>query len=266
MTLHIFEKLMQKSKTCIVILIFFVSLFSASLVFASIAPEKRPERQQMRTSVAIPCCGKHFQHLFSLLQYYVDQTQLPDEVVISLSDVERIHQEEIDTLEHFSWPFALKIIKKAGRESAGQNRNIAAENCTSEVILFQDADDVPHPQRVEVVKFVFENYYIDHLMHLWVPPQCHFPHYAPEEVVLVHTPSYDGIRDTELMLGGCRATLHNGNICLTREIAKHNKWDSVFGYDRDVQYNMSIYEQPATRTFVICAPLLIYRNELSSFL
>ena len=45
------------------------------------------------------------------------KTQLPDEVIISLSDVELLSQNEIKSLESFIWPFILKIIKKEGRIS-----------------------------------------------------------------------------------------------------------------------------------------------------
>src|ERR1700722_12940871 len=115
------------------ILILYLLLFTASHAFTCSPPVKRKTPKVMTTSVAIPCCGKHFQLLYPLLQSYSTQTVVPDEVVISLSDVEQLYKESVDRLDKYAWPFPLKIIRKEGRESAGQNRNIAAEHCKNDV-------------------------------------------------------------------------------------------------------------------------------------
>ncbi len=248
-------------------LILCVFLCCLSPVFCALPPEKYPERQHMRTSVVVPCCQKHFKHLRGLLQYYTEQTQLPDEVVISLSDVEQINREEIDNLEHLSWPFILKIIKSEGRKSAGDNRNIAVAHCSNEVVLCQDADDIPHPQRVEIVKFVFENYHVDHLMHLYLfdrilGPEARFSLYVPEEVELVHYSIYSG--DPFNTLNRWGYGVHNGNICISKELGLQYKWDTRFWHGEDVDFNVDVYNRPF-RTIVVRAPLLFYRYGLSSF-
>jgi glycosyltransferase involved in cell wall biosynthesis len=265
MIYHLTRKLKQISKTSNINLILCIFLFSISYGFCAVPPDKRPERLHMQTSVAIPCCAKHFQHLHSLLQHYANQTQLPDETVISLSDVEQIAKDKIDNLEHLSWPFILKIIKSNGRKSAGENRNIAVAHCSNEVILCQDADDIPHPQRVEIVKFIFENYHVDHLMHLWLKPEFEFSVYIPEEVELIHHSRYPEAGNVFLMYKGWRSEVHNGNICLSKELSLRYKWNTGFQIGEDVNLNWRVYDQP-TRTFVIREPLLIYRNKLSSFL
>jgi hypothetical protein len=42
---------------------------------------------------------------------------------------------------------------------------MAEELCLGDIILYQDADDLPHPQRVEIVKQYFETHDIVHLTH-----------------------------------------------------------------------------------------------------
>ena len=121
---------------------------------------KREFTEPLKTSIIIPCAGAHFQHLNVLLQSYEHQTCLPDEVVISLSSTEELNISEIDTMENNAWPFKIKILRTFGKQSAGLNRNIASSHATGDIFIYQDADDIPHPQRVEIVKFLFENYFI----------------------------------------------------------------------------------------------------------
>lgn len=216
----------------------------------------RPQVKEMSTSVLIPCCKKHFSLLENILGCYEKQTCLPDEVVISLSDVEKINKDEIDRLENLPWSFDLKIVRKIGKESAGQNRNIAYKNSTKDIIIYQDADDLPHPQRVEIVKYLFETYYIDHLIHRWIPPEDHFIPYTKENLNVIPCSTYNEVNRFSY--------IHNGNVCMTREVADKIVWESVFGYDRDVQYNMRVY-QAFKNTVFLNANLVIYRNFLSAF-
>ena len=119
----------------------------------------------MTTSIVIPCVPQHFGHIFGLLYQYEHQTCIPDQIVISLSESECMSDEEFLFVENYHWPFELKIIKNHGKRSAGENRTIGSEHSCGDLILLQDADDIPHPQRVEIVKYIFEHYFIDHLMH-----------------------------------------------------------------------------------------------------
>jgi glycosyltransferase involved in cell wall biosynthesis len=243
----------KKNSFFAICIVFAYSIFSVGFCNELLS---RPESKSMTTSVLIPCCKKHFSLLENLLGSYEKQTCLPDEIVISLSDVEKLNKDDIDRLENLPWSFDLKIIKKEGKESAGQNRNIAYKNSKGDVIIYQDADDLPHPQRVELIKYLFENYYIDHLMHTWIYPQDHFKPYIKEKLILVPCATYNDLRRYEF--------LHNGNVSMTREVADKIVWESVFGYDRDVEFNMRVY-QAFKNKVLLRADLIIYRNSLSAF-
>lgn len=227
-----------------------------SLCSQSFQLHKRPFVQEMKTSVIIPCCGKHFQFIPSLLEYYAQLSTLPNEIVISLSNVEHLEKEQIDEVENHFWPFQLKIIRHAGKKSAGQNRNIACENSSGDIILCQDADDIPHPQRVEIIKYIFENYEIDHLIHKWANSDYCFLPYDLNKLKILRCKTYAQADSHHF--------IHNGNICITREVAKKIKWEGTFSVGEDVRFNKKVY-QLFNNNAVLLAPLLIYRKELSSF-
>ena len=222
---------------------------------ATVSVEKRFQPQAMTFSVVIPCSGVHFQHLEPLLQEYAHQTRLPDDVVVALSLVETLRKEEISALESYPWPFRFLLLKHEGKRSAGMNRNVACTRATGDVILCQDADDLPHPQRVEIVKYLFENYEIEHLMHEWVGPGQDFPLYAPEEILPERFKKYDDIT----------WEVHNGNVSLLRSLTRNTHWDDVFFCDHDTHFNRWIYRR-CKNTAVIHSKLVMYRRYLSSFL
>lgn len=219
------------------------------------ALERKISPSPMTVSVIVPCAGQHLQFLPRLLEEYVKQTCLPDEIVISLSSVEHLKKEEIDALENRSWPFLLKILRFIGKQSPGLNRNLAAMQTGGDILISQDADDLPHPQRVEIVKFFFENYEIDHLLHKWLPEEGEIAIYDKTEIAVKHFDAYDEIYKTSF-----GDHLHNGNNALKREVARKIPWDDVktLTSDHDVKFNRDVYDT-FRNTLVIDCPLLIYR-------
>ncbi len=220
-------------------------------------PLKRDIAKSLTTSVIIPCCGKHFYLLPALLECYTKQTVLPDEIVVSLSDSIGAINDECIKLELQAWPFKLKIVKAERRQSAGENRNIACANASGDILICQDADDIPHPQRVEIAKYWFENYRVDHLIHLWSDNENSLNLIFDKTALNVE-------RYVNYPMPIHIPYAHNGNICIKKEVAQKIKWEHVFGYDKDVQYNQAVYKAFKDK-IAIKAPLIVYRNHLSSF-
>jgi hypothetical protein len=240
-------------------LVFFLSLFSlnADIVFTSVTKRKTPT--EMTTSVIIPCVAKHFKHLSKLLTAYENQTYLPDQIVISLSEIEQLEENEIAALANYPWAFRLSVLRQFGKKSAGQNRNLACKEADGMLILCQDADDLPHPQRVEIVKYLFEHYIIDHLLHGWIPEGKSFIPYVKE---LVQIKKFDAYWDA---INSSTLDLQNGQICLLKEVANTVQWNDSFGPGEDLEFNQHVYSH-FENTVVAYAALCLYRNSLSSFL
>lgn len=109
-------------------------------------------------SVNIPCAVSHIEYLPRLLQSYANQTSVPEEVVISISSVKsNKHKKQIESIKKKKYPFKLKIISSTSNKKAGANRNTCAENSSGNLIVNQDADDLPHKQRIQIIKSSITN-------------------------------------------------------------------------------------------------------------
>src|ERR1700722_3653817 len=91
--------------------------------------------EQFTTSVIIPCYYKHASLLRPLITQYAQQTVLPDEVVISLSQYQRVADETIKELVESSWPFQVTLILVSDKQFAGENRNTACYQAMGDVFI-----------------------------------------------------------------------------------------------------------------------------------
>jgi glycosyltransferase involved in cell wall biosynthesis len=100
--------------------------------------------------IAIPCFIKHIDKCLELLDSINTQTRVPEEVVVSCSS------SKVTDFPIKEYKFKLRVITSEERKNTGQNRNIAGKNLTTDVICFFDADDIMHPQRIEILGNAFE--------------------------------------------------------------------------------------------------------------
>lgn len=126
----------------------------------------------MKIGVAIPCYIGHIVSLFNLLDSIQNQTLLPDKVVVSCSSSkDSDFGSELYNEKMQSYTFILQIITSEEKKNAAQNRNIAASQLSEmDYLTFIDADDLMHPQRIEILLKTFQendsdivlhNYFID---------------------------------------------------------------------------------------------------------
>jgi len=104
--------------------------------------------------VAIPCYKGHLGVLPHLLDSMEAQTRKPDRVVISCSSTEP--SDMTLTLDSYSYP--IEMILHSEKKNAAENRNCAADHLTTDILTFMDADDIMHPQRLEVIDTCFTKY------------------------------------------------------------------------------------------------------------
>lgn len=123
-----------------------------------------------RISVIIPCDSAHIQYLPELLNALEMQSYIPDEVIISISNSCNKDDFPISLIQQSNFSFSLKILRSSKRQFAGENRNIAVSASTGTLIICQDADDLPHQQRVEIIKKLFQKTSFDFLVHLFLAP------------------------------------------------------------------------------------------------
>lgn len=229
-------------------------IFSIILVCSLYALEPRAQPLNLRTSVVIPCHPDHFVLLEPLLEQYSMQSVLPDEIVVSLSEA---HKVLCTTLEQKTWPFTFRLLKHAQKYPPGKNRNEACANATGELIICQDADDLPHPQRVEIIRYLFSHYQIEHLLHRWAPSGTSVQlHNVQEASAACRTfRIYEQIDVPEV---------HNGSVAFLRTLFDKLHWTPLNGIHEDVLFNRIAYVFCAHKA-VLAWPLLVYRGEFSTF-
>lgn len=238
-------------------LIVFALLMSVSFI---IHGQNNPhDTKQLKTSVIIPCHPKHAIQLYALLEEYAQQTVLPDEVVIALSEVNVIAPSLITELKNESWPFQLTIVTSEKKQFAGQNRNIACSHATGDIFICQDADDIPHPQRIEIICYFFEHHGVDHLIHELLPltkdQQPDFQLFSDFEQIKSRKP----VTFKDIWKAG---KVTNGNIAISKEVFKKLKWPHN-ARGQDVYYNQTVYNHFKKR-IIVYAPLIYYRQYLST--
>lgn len=118
----------------------------------------------MKVTVCIPCHGpKHFRYIPETIKTYIQQSVLPDEIVVAVSswnDSLKSILQDIAKLKRVP----VKIITTTQEQYAGINRNTAASQAAGDILIFSDADDLPSTQRVEIIKQVFSDNLNLHLL------------------------------------------------------------------------------------------------------
>jgi glycosyltransferase involved in cell wall biosynthesis len=216
--------------------------------------------QEEKISVLIPCCAKHAPHLPGLLELYEQQTVLPDEIVISLSEVPQVPEDIITKIRESVWRFPVILITSTEKQFAGENRNNAAQQATGTILVCQDADDIPHPQRIEIIKYFFEHYEVDHLMHQWTKLGPH------DELRFSRYQDLSKISHMYLYLKNFKLInknrFTNGNIAIRKHVFEKVKWSKA-PRGQDTKFNHDVYKQ-FEHCIGIKASLLYYRIFLSS--
>jgi len=104
----------------------------------------------MTLGLAIPVTKNYINDLEMLLENISKQTVKPDEISISISEVDEYYPKN-------DYGLNLIITTHTGKKNGATNRNIAAKKLTTDLISFFDCDDLMHIKRTEFIKNVFEN-------------------------------------------------------------------------------------------------------------
>lgn len=243
---------------------FFMLAIAFLVAFSELAGlEERSFSSPMTTSVIIPCHYMHFYLIQDLLTQFERQTAVPDEVVISLarSHYEKLDQAAIAAICGRSWAFTLKVVlAEDAVSSPGKNRNRACECSSGDLLICQDADDIPHPQRIEIIKHLFEHYRVEFLIHCFAPSAADIGFMKSYDLhEMASLSSYFGINPK------VSKNLCNGYVALVRDVFETIRWPQLHTGE-DVGFNFSVYFNPRFKYKVaLDIPLVIYRKDLSTY-
>ncbi|MHC4643311.1 MAG: glycosyltransferase [Planctomycetota bacterium] len=221
----------------------------------------------MKTSIAIPCAWHHIRYLDSALSRIAAGTELADEVVIVISPVGK-HQQlhDLNRMWHkFRKYFHLKIEFCEHPLDILSARHALTKNLTGDVVLYHDADDTQHPQRVEIVKRFFNEHDIVHLCHSYRTFNEGEAGQIRYDDIKV-TPSYK-LHERFFVRGEIpkafvygRARIHSGASCIRRDVLEKVSWgDIIPGVGEDAVFCFKVLEL-FNKTILIDAPLLNYNT------
>lgn len=212
--------------------------------------------KNIRASVIIPCHPAHSKHLYPLLKTLEEQSALPDEVIISLSEYKQVPDNIMTQLEESQWRFPVTIIFSERTLHPGQNRNLASSKALGDIFIYQDADDQPYPQRIEIIKQLFETYKLDLLMHRFI--ELH----QATDIPLSHHHTVDFLCPSDYDSQIMGKDIHNGNTAISKKLFSTFKWPDYRTHE-DETYNRILYKH-FTNKIIVLTPLLVYRHYLSS--
>lgn len=106
----------------------------------------------------------HDVHLIDeLLDSLSRQTVYPNEIVIYTSGVRTIDLHKDVIFKNKKIPITILLRSEITMQSVA--RNTCASIASGDIIVFFDVDDVPHPQKIEITKYVFDKYNPDFFVH-----------------------------------------------------------------------------------------------------
>ncbi|MFC1853772.1 glycosyltransferase family 2 protein [candidate division CSSED10-310 bacterium] len=224
----------------------------------------------MMLSVCIPCHGSHFKYISELVDAYNDQTVRPDEIVISVSETSIT---EMPSNLHSIVP--LKMVFSPKQQFAGENRNITAQLSTGDVLIYNDADDIPSLRRVEFVKHVFEDDSVYLLVHnfAWdhhpnsLSSKEHLNVFQNKRTFITQT-SHTTVRNIATKpFSLSQKNYANGPVCIRRKLFQAIKWTDL-AKQQDIEFVKAASEFCRKNNFssiYVTDVIYYYRNKLSSW-
>lgn len=200
---------------------------------------------------AIPVVGRHLKHLETCLQHLYAQTLPPNEIIVIISEYTPHHEQLLQKIRN-AHPSSIALIIQTFKDTkyAGKNRQVAYDLCSSDIIIYQDCDDLTHRQRNEILKGVFLKTNIPHILHGW----------TSNIQALQNTLVLD---DIPLSSEINKITTHNGAAFMHKSgIGTLNFPDDRKGQDEKLTKFMSQHHKSV---LLVCDDIYVYNNHLSSW-
>ena len=205
--------------------------------------------------VAIPCYEGHIELLKTLLDSINIQTINPNIVVVSCSSTKEL-------ILNKTYHFNLKIVTTEHLKNAAENRNIACKYINTDIITFCDADDIMHPQRIEIILNTFNNNNIDILYHNGIYKEPYIS--SPFEKIDSADVIYNELRQSQ-----CGCITHNnynnysifhGHVTVKANIYNKVKFNEHYTYNLkdDCAFGYDVFNLPDIKSAYVINPLIKY--------
>lgn len=214
-------------------------------------------------SVVIPCIPKHLKYLDDLIISICNQTLLPREVIISLSDYSDNDSQKLQEYYNNDNQFTklnITVLNKIEPSYAGENRNRGCNECKTKYVTFMDADDLMVPNKIETLLKLFTEYDMDAIIHT-VGKNCTNELFNNTSLKEVKKNSTSSWLDHKLL--GLTNIINHGHLTVKKNVFDYIKQDISLKTSEDTEFVRRIIENDM-RIFLIDKNLSIYRPHLSS--
>ena len=213
---------------------------------------EREVKEDFKISVIVPCHYIHAQYLPDLMTALSLQTYQPDEVVIALSKTSAMEEEDIQAVRDLcsAQSFPVKLLEFPMRRYTGFNRDRCARASSYELLVHNDADDLPHPKRLERIKWVFDNYDTEALVHSF------------------HREGEYNLKEGQLIPFKRREMfkypVHLGSVSFVKSLLEDVPWRDTHP-GREDKFFLRESDRKRHRILILLEDLLYYRNHLSTW-
>jgi glycosyltransferase involved in cell wall biosynthesis len=212
-------------------------------------------------SVVIPCIPKHLKHLDELIISICEQSILPHEVIISLSDYNNDDSKQLE--EHYCNAFPklmIKIVNKVEPAYAGENRNRGCASCTTKYVTFMDADDIMSSHKLETLVDLFNEHDMDAIIHTYGD---HPTNELFDDTIMKNVKKKSHSIWLNHALLGLINIIHHGHITIKKSVFDIVQQDTSSKRVEDSDYVRRIIDADM-KLYLIDKNLSIYRPHLSS--
>jgi glycosyltransferase involved in cell wall biosynthesis len=220
-------------------------------------------------TIAIPCGADDVSKLDSLAHSISQQTKKPNQIVIAISGTEDPSEPIQEQISKITGIPTL-VLTTSEKHFAGPNRNRAAEKSIGDYILFMDADDLMHPQYVEVICDIFQKYDPIAIVHEYERSMGAIPTVIQEYVVRDGLWMYNFHNDNppgnSSNIGLPHKRLHHGHISIKRKVWEDGLRQTDRRRGQDAEYLRKLldhykYLGPKNVMFAE-VPLSVYMNKI----
>lgn len=129
------------------------------LILISLICNNREElfNNDITYTIGIPCIPDDIINLDNLIININNQTKLPTDIIIGLSETNDIDAIKLELELNKISKVPVYISNVSNKAYSGINRNRIAYESSNDYIIYIDADDLMHPQRIEIVDKVLRD-------------------------------------------------------------------------------------------------------------
>ena len=246
----------------------FINELRGNLVYENESYEDIPYvsvLNSLKVSIAIPCIWNHFGYLTKAFDSIINGTLIPNQIAISISPV--ITNDQKKEIFELCKKYTNYCKITVGYNNKKMNTPITRESLSKildgDIILYHDADDWQHYQRVEIVKKIFMDYDIVHLCSSYqFDYEGEYGNIDYDKIKKIDSNTlyreYFVENNIPRAFGAPFMKTHASSLSIKKEVLSKILWKGLEHRKEDMQFCMNVLKQ-YNKSMIIDAPIFNYR-------